>query len=171
MSTATKMTAQMRASTETTVWMIIQTSTASELGDSPDQHRHRGVNSDQHSPSCTGELQPLDCYGLVNDVLKKELKQQFVTHYADQFAADPMEGRDKIDMSLFKLKTDNLNANWPLGAMDSIANNRAVITQNWEKTKIQEAVVDKARASDFFIFCKCSVNKDNHFGLPPQCFI
>ncbi|XP_019635712.1 PREDICTED: uncharacterized protein LOC109478537 [Branchiostoma belcheri] len=92
--------------------------------------------------SCTGELQPLDCDGGVNDVLKKELKQRFVQYYADKFTTELQEGRDlasiSVDMTLSKLKP--IHANWVLGAMDSIANNVDAIARGWDRTGIRGAV-------------------------------
>ncbi|KAI8493908.1 hypothetical protein Bbelb_282550 [Branchiostoma belcheri] len=90
---------------------------------------------------CTGELQPLDYDGGVNDVLKKELKQRFVQHYADKFTTELQDGRDlasiSVDMTLSKLKP--IHANWVLGAMDSIANNVDAIARGWDRTGIRGA--------------------------------
>ncbi|KAI8516450.1 hypothetical protein Bbelb_050310 [Branchiostoma belcheri] len=92
--------------------------------------------------SCTGELQPLDYDGGVNDVLKKELKQRFVQYYADKFTTELQDGRDlasiSVDMTLSKLKP--IHANWVLGAMDSIANNVDAIARGWDRTGIRGAV-------------------------------
>ncbi|XP_019621181.1 PREDICTED: uncharacterized protein LOC109467604 [Branchiostoma belcheri] len=58
--------------------------------------------------SCTGELQPLDCDGGVNYVLKKELRQRFITYYAESFTAEHREDRDlesvTVDLKLSKMK-------------------------------------------------------------------
>ncbi|CAH1249932.1 Hypp8725 [Branchiostoma lanceolatum] len=71
--------------------------------------------------SCTGEQQPLDCDGGVNDVLKKKLKQRTVQYHADKFVAELREGRNlasiKIELTQSKLKP--LHAKWLLGPMDS----------------------------------------------------
>ncbi|KAI8490636.1 hypothetical protein Bbelb_319040 [Branchiostoma belcheri] len=77
--------------------------------------------------SCTGELQPLDADGGINDLLKRDLKTSFVKFYADSFArerkASPgrgisKEGRKvpnvKVDLKLTTLKPPH--ANWLLGA-------------------------------------------------------
>ncbi|KAI8522099.1 hypothetical protein Bbelb_018530 [Branchiostoma belcheri] len=96
--------------------------------------------------SCTGELQPLDADGGINDLLKRDLKASFVKFYADTFARERKEGREvanvKVDLKLSTLKP--LHANWLLGAFDRVGNDSAAIERGWERTGIR-AVIQKAR--------------------------
>ncbi|CAH1268946.1 Hypp4042 [Branchiostoma lanceolatum] len=58
--------------------------------------------------SCTGKLQPLDAVGGINDLLKRDLQQSFISHYADCFAKERKTGHDikdvKVDLKLSMLK-------------------------------------------------------------------
>ncbi|CAH1233204.1 Hypp647 [Branchiostoma lanceolatum] len=58
--------------------------------------------------SCTGKLQPLDAVGGINDLLKRDLQQCFISHYADCFAKERKTGHDikdvKVDLKLSMLK-------------------------------------------------------------------
>eukprot|EP00058_Branchiostoma_floridae_P025112 XP_002610602.1 hypothetical protein BRAFLDRAFT_65792 [Branchiostoma floridae] len=96
--------------------------------------------------SCTGQLQPLDADGGINDMLKRDLTQSFVSFYGDCFAKERKEGRDlsevKVDLKLTTLKP--LHANWLLGAFDRVKDNSAAIERGWERTGIR-AVAEKAR--------------------------
>ncbi|KAI8516327.1 hypothetical protein Bbelb_049080 [Branchiostoma belcheri] len=83
--------------------------------------------------SCTGELQPLDYDGGVNDVLNTtptSSQQSYRT--AETWLRSPW-----TVMTLSKLKP--IHANWVLGAMDSIANNVDAIARGWDRTGIRGA--------------------------------
>eukprot|EP00058_Branchiostoma_floridae_P006720 XP_002592208.1 hypothetical protein BRAFLDRAFT_84636 [Branchiostoma floridae] len=92
--------------------------------------------------SCTGELQPLDADGSINDALKKDLTQSFSDFYAEKVAAALEAGTSienvKVDLRLSAIKP--LHANWLLGAVDRLATKPDVIARGWERTGIRDAI-------------------------------
>ncbi|CAH1257592.1 POGZ [Branchiostoma lanceolatum] len=92
--------------------------------------------------SCTGELQPLDSDGCINDALKKDLTQSFTNFYADKVAKELERGTAieaiKIDLRLSAMKP--LHANWLLGAIDRLSTKPEIIDRGWDRTGIREAV-------------------------------
>jgi len=95
--------------------------------------------------SCTGELQPLDADGGLNDALKKDMKSSFMTYYAESVAKEIEQNTiddAKVDLRLSTLKP--LHANWLLGAMDRLGGKKDLILRGWQRTGIQ-AAVEKVR--------------------------
>ncbi|CAH1248589.1 POGZ [Branchiostoma lanceolatum] len=92
--------------------------------------------------SCTGELQPLDADGCVNDALKKDLTQSFTDFYAQKVAKALEEGLPiedvKVDLRLSVMKP--LHASWLLGAIDRVAAKRNVVARGWDRTGIRDAI-------------------------------
>ncbi|CAH1248540.1 Hypp8221 [Branchiostoma lanceolatum] len=94
--------------------------------------------------SCTGELQPLDSDGGLNDALKKDLTKSFMTYYADSIAKEIVEDcldNAKVDLRLSKMKA--LHARWLLSAMDRLSPERELIMRGWERTGIKATMEKK----------------------------
>eukprot|EP00058_Branchiostoma_floridae_P013466 XP_002598954.1 hypothetical protein BRAFLDRAFT_79886 [Branchiostoma floridae] len=89
--------------------------------------------------SCTGELQPLDADGSINDALKKDLTQSFSDFYAEKVEAGTSIENVKVDL---RLKPQH--ANWFLGAVDRLVTKPDVIARGWQRTGIRDAI-DKVR--------------------------
>ncbi|XP_019633348.1 PREDICTED: uncharacterized protein LOC109476769 [Branchiostoma belcheri] len=92
--------------------------------------------------SCTGELQPLDSDGCINNALKKDLTQSFTNFYAEKVAKALENGTDieniKVYLRLSAIKP--LHANWLLGAMGRLAAKTDVIGRGWERRGIRDAI-------------------------------
>ncbi|CAH1248530.1 TIGD6 [Branchiostoma lanceolatum] len=98
--------------------------------------------------SCTGELQPLDSDGGLNNALKKDLTKSFMTYYVGSIAKEIAEDcldNAKVDLRLSKMKP--LHARWLLSAMDKLSPERELIMRDWERTGIK-AAVEKAPVAD-----------------------